>query len=81
MELKNNHQVKISENAWTCQYNVARNYISNSIFQVSYRNGECTSKYYLEGEAGINIFKGYSVYVLIDHFLFPALCFLFLYGK
>ena len=44
-------------------------------------NGKCTSNYYLEGDIGVNIFKGYSVYVLLDHFLIPAICFIFLYGK
>ncbi len=51
------------------------------LFQTSFRNGSCISEYYIEGQTGIYVFKGFATYILILIFLFPALAFIFLYGR
>ena len=53
--------------------------------QVSFRNGECTSFYFIDGKLGTDVFKGLATYVFTMHYILPAvlfvifLCF-FLFG-
>ena len=49
--------------------------------QVSFRKGECTSFYFIDGKLGTDVFKGLATYVFTMHYILPAVLFVIFYSR
>ena len=49
--------------------------------QVSYRDGRCKSQFLVDGQPGLDLFKFFGTWLLVFHYMLPAMAFIYFYGR